>query len=58
MQKPNLKQVAEAKKLKHFYIGRKAPKGYKELTGGIHLGKGIWVLPVEKIKKAQKEGGR
>jgi hypothetical protein len=39
---------------KTFYIGRKAPKGYEELVGGIHLGKGIWVLPIRKIPKKIK----
>lgn len=32
-----------------FHIGRKAPKGYKELPGAIHLGKGIWIIPIEKV---------
>lgn len=36
--------------LKLIHIGRKAPQGYKELAGGIHLGKGIWILPIEKVK--------
>jgi len=29
-------------------IGRKAPKGYTELPGGIHLGRGLWLLPVRR----------
>ena len=33
---------------KWFHIGRKVPKGFKELPGGIHLGKGIWILKMEK----------
>lgn len=27
-----------------FHIGRKVPKGFEELPGSIHLGKGIWML--------------
>lgn len=29
-----------------IHIGRKAPKGYVELSGAMHLGKGIWVIPI------------
>lgn len=29
-----------------FHIGKKAPKGFEELPGGIHLGKGLWLLPI------------
>jgi len=32
-----------------IHIGKKAPKGYEELPGGIHIGKGIWALPIRKI---------
>lgn len=32
-----------------IHIGKKAPKGYRELPGGVHLGKGIWMLRVERI---------
>jgi hypothetical protein len=39
------------KSLNQVHIGRKAPKGYEELAGGIHLGKGIWALPIRKIKE-------
>lgn len=39
------------------HIGRKAPKGFKELPGGIHLGKGIWILPIEPIKKRNPNSG-
>jgi hypothetical protein len=35
------------------YIGKKAPKGFKELSGGIHLGGGIWILKIEKIKETE-----
>jgi hypothetical protein len=31
-----------------IHIGKKAPKGYEELPGGIHLGKGIWMLKIRK----------
>lgn len=36
-----------------LHIGKKAPKGFRELPGGMHLGKGIWILRCEPIK----EGG-
>jgi hypothetical protein len=29
-----------------FHVGRKVPKGWVELPGGIHLGRGIWMLPM------------
>lgn len=32
--------------MKLLHIGRKVPKGYEELPGGVHLGKGIWILPI------------
>lgn len=38
-----------AGKVRLFHVGRKAPKGFKELPGGTHLGKGIWILPIEPI---------
>ncbi len=31
-----------------FHVGRKCPKGYKEQAGGIHLGRGIWLIRCEK----------
>ena len=34
--------------MKMIHIGRKVPKGFKELAGAVHLGKGIWILPMEK----------
>jgi hypothetical protein len=34
-----------------IHIGRKVPKGFRELDGAIHLGKGIWVIPMEPEKK-------
>ncbi len=33
-----------------LHIGKKVPKGFKELGGGIHLGRGLWVLPMEKVE--------
>ena len=38
-----------------LHIGKKVPKGFKELPGSIHLGKGIWVLRMEPIKKEKKK---
>lgn len=29
-----------------LHIGRKVPKGFRELPGGIHLGRGVWLLPM------------
>lgn len=37
--------------MKILHIGRKAPKGFKELPNAIHLGKGIWLMWIEKEKK-------
>jgi hypothetical protein len=34
-----------------IHIGRKAPKGWEELPGGIHLGKGIWILKIRPLSK-------
>jgi len=33
-----------------FHIGRKAPKGYVESGPAIHLGRGIWLLPLRIAK--------
>jgi site-specific DNA-cytosine methylase len=30
------------------HIGRKVPKGFIELPGASHLGRGIWALPMAK----------
>ena len=38
-------------------IGRKVPKGFRELPGSIHLGKVIWILRLEPIL-AQKESAK
>lgn len=43
------------RKVKMFHIGRKVPKGFKELPGSIHLGKGIWLLKMELIKESKNE---
>lgn len=32
------------------HVGRKCPKGTKEVAGSIHLGKGIWMLKCEILK--------
>jgi len=34
----------EKKKPILLYIGKRVPKGFRELPGGIHLGRGIWLL--------------
>jgi hypothetical protein len=41
-----------------IHVGKKAPKGFRELPGGIHLGKGIWILKIEPAepKSASLEG--
>ncbi len=30
------------------HIGKKCPKGYKEIPGSMHLGKGIWALQCQR----------
>lgn len=27
-----------------IHIGRRAPKGFREVAGSVHLGRGIWAL--------------
>lgn len=42
-----------------LHIGKKVPKGFRELPGGIHLGKGIWILKMEPIKdKNPQDSGK
>ena len=36
--------MEELKQINTIHIGRKCPKGTKEVAGSIHLGKGIWAL--------------
>ncbi len=43
---------------KIIHIGRKVPKGFREVPGGIHLGGGIWILRMEPIDKEGKDGKR
>lgn len=31
-----------------IHIGKKVPKGFKEIPGSIHLGNGIWMFNCEK----------
>ncbi len=33
-----------------LYLGRKAPKGYREVGPAMHLGKGVWMLRIEPIE--------
>lgn len=37
-----------------FHIGKKVPKGFEELPGGIHLGGGIWQLPMRPLTQPKK----
>ena len=45
-----------------IHIGKKAPKGFKELPRAIHLGRGIWMMRIEPVKVTQHapltQGGR
>ena len=34
--------------MKMLHVGRKAPKGWTELPGAIHLGNGTWMMWVER----------
>lgn len=36
-----------------IHIGRKVSKGYCELDGAIHLGRGVWMIPMEPEKKGE-----
>lgn len=36
-----------------IYIGRKAPKGYREVGKSMHIGFGVWIMRVEKIERQQ-----
>lgn len=38
-----------------IHVGRRVPKGFEELPGGIHTGKGIWILPMRPIKPSPKK---
>ena len=40
-----------------LHVGRKAPKGFEELPGSIHLGKGIWMLRIRPLPP-KKAGGK
>jgi hypothetical protein len=31
-----------------IHIGKKVPKGFRELEGSIHLGNGMWMFRMEK----------
>jgi len=47
---PRLQMVGFHPKPDLFHIGRKAPAGYEETGPSIHLGRGIWILPL-RLKK-------
>lgn len=38
-----------------IHIGRKVPKGFIELPGAIHVGKGIWILPMRPKTQEEKD---
>ena len=40
-----------------LHVGRKVPKGYRELPGAMHLGGGVWLLPMEPVT-APEDGMR
>lgn len=50
--------MSRKRKVRMIYIGRKVPKGYRELPGGMHLGKGIWMLPMEPYTLPAKKRGK
>jgi len=37
-----------------IHIGKKVPKGFIELPGSVHLGKGIWIFRMEPEKPHAK----
>jgi hypothetical protein len=41
-----------------IHIGRKVPKGFEELPGGIHLGKGMWILKIRPTTKPKRGRGK
>lgn len=44
---------AAPESLPMIHIGRKVPKGFEELPGSIHLGKGIWAFRTRPIVSQQ-----
>lgn len=51
MTTPTDAEFGEAKAATLLHIGRKCPKGYREVSG-MHLGKGVWMLRCELETKA------
>ena len=41
------KSKGRKKKIQLIHIGKKCPKGFVEVAGSMHLGKGIWALKCE-----------
>ena len=37
-----------------IHIGKKAPKGFVELPGAVHLGHGIWMFRMERNEQRAK----
>lgn len=33
-----------------IHVGRRVPKGFVEMPGSTHLGRGIWMFRVERVK--------
>jgi hypothetical protein len=31
-----------------IHVGRKVPKGFVELPGSVHLGKGMWIFKIKR----------
>lgn len=52
--KKELKRAAPKPEPVMVHIGRKVPKGFEELPGSVHLGKGIWAFRVRQISPLSK----
>lgn len=44
------------KGLIRLHIGKKVPKGFEELPGSFHLGKGLWILKMRPILNEFRKG--
>lgn len=42
-------------RIKIIHIGKRVPKGFEELPGGIHLGRGMWMLPMRPLVIKKKD---
>lgn len=43
--------------MRRLHIGKRVPKGYRELPGASHLGQGVWIFPIEPINAAPQVPG-